>query len=93
MNSESKKASFFEKVLAFVKKNAVVCIALLAAIITSFIIPVETLRSRYSAEIFPIVISPVLAFILISPVAEALKSTSPVLRLISTLPKLKSLGI
>ena len=41
MNSESRTASFFEKALAFVKKNAVVCIALAAAIITSFIIPVD----------------------------------------------------
>ena len=41
MNSESKKASLPGKVLAFVKKNAVVCIALAAAIITSFIIPVD----------------------------------------------------
>ncbi len=41
MNSESKQAPLFEKVLAFVKKNAVVCIALAAAIITSFIIPVD----------------------------------------------------
>ena len=41
MNSESKKAPLSEKILAFVKKNAVVCIALAAAIITSFIIPVD----------------------------------------------------
>ena len=41
MNSESKKAPLSEKLLAFVKKNAVVCIALAAAIITSFIIPVD----------------------------------------------------
>ena len=41
MNSESKKAPLSERILAFVKKNAVVCIALAAAIITSFIIPVD----------------------------------------------------
>ena len=41
MNSESKKAPLSKRILAFVKKNAVVCIALAAAIITSFIIPVD----------------------------------------------------
>ncbi|MBE6587677.1 MAG: citrate transporter [Ruminococcaceae bacterium] len=41
MDAESKKTTFFEKCVAFVKKNAVMCIAFLAAVITSFIIPVD----------------------------------------------------
>ena len=37
--SETEAVSFSSKLMAFVKKNAVMCIALLAAIITSFIVP------------------------------------------------------
>lgn len=41
MNKSAETPTFLNKVKTFVKKNAVMCIALLAAIITSFIIPVD----------------------------------------------------
>lgn len=37
----SEKAKFTDKIAAFIKKNAVMCIAFLAAVVTSFIIPVD----------------------------------------------------
>lgn len=41
MNNTAEKTTFITKVVSFVKKNAVMCIALLAAIITSIIVPVD----------------------------------------------------
>lgn len=41
MNSSASKTSFFSNVKAFVKKNAVMCIALVAAIATGVIVPVD----------------------------------------------------
>ncbi len=41
MDNSIKAASLRERCVSFVKKNAVMCIALLAAVITSFIIPVD----------------------------------------------------
>ncbi|MEE0927723.1 MAG: SLC13 family permease [Acutalibacteraceae bacterium] len=41
MNSSASKTSFFLNVKAFVKKNAVMCIALVAAIATGVIVPVD----------------------------------------------------
>ncbi len=38
---KEQKISFMSKEIAFIKKNSVMCIALLAAVITSFIIPVD----------------------------------------------------
>lgn len=41
------KGKFFSLITAFIKKNAVMCIALLAAIVTSFIVPVDSAYLRY----------------------------------------------
>ncbi len=41
MNSEDKKMSILKKVLAFSKKNVVMLIALIAAIVTMFFVPVD----------------------------------------------------
>ena len=41
MSSDVKRQSFLSKCVAFVKKNAVMCIALVAAIVTSIIVPVD----------------------------------------------------
>lgn len=41
METETVKNSFASKCLAFIKKNAVMCIAFVAAVVTSFIIPVD----------------------------------------------------
>lgn len=41
------KTSFLARITAFTKKNAVMCIALLAAIVTSFIIPIDSAYAGY----------------------------------------------
>ncbi len=47
MNSSASKTSFFSIVKAFVKKNAVMCIALVAAIATGVIVPVDKAYAGY----------------------------------------------
>ena len=39
--------AIWKSVIAFVKKNAVMCIAFLAAVITSFIIPIDKAYADY----------------------------------------------
>ena len=41
MGTDTVETSFIAKCLAFMKKNAVMCIAFVAAVVTSFIIPID----------------------------------------------------
>ena len=41
------KCNFFAGIAAFVKKNAVMCIALLAAVVTTFIVPIDKAYAGY----------------------------------------------